>query len=790
MIIESNDPSKALKKAVEEGLLPEEMEEEISQLAEEIEKEKQRRQEALDIFAASLERKKDEAVLARQNTEQRWLSDLRQFNGIPLDSAPNKEYGTTEAEYRRTRDNITRPRVVSMAARLGDMLFPTNDRNWDLEASPKPSAPMWVKEEVAREVLAMKQAKADESGQYEQPTKAELQQALKEKVERSAASMRQCIDDQLQESSYADEGRRSIFDACLYGTGILKGPFIESVPKMEFDENGIHIAYMDELKPRVKWVDVWNFYPQPCRSFKECEHTFELHFMPRTSLQKLSRQPGFEAEAINRILGKEPVLGSLNTSAVNNRIRVDSSMENIANKYPVWEYHGPMPKESLMAFMSMLRDKESLDDDAWKECCELIEDDNLNEVMCEVWFCMGTVIKAIHKPIQHECPMYHVFNLEKNPDDWAGFGVAYRLRDDQQAADMTYHAVMLNTLMSAGPQVGVVKRLLEPMGPGQKSYDLSCTKPKVWAMNDEASDIKQALSVFNIPNVTQYILPVYERIKQNADEHIMSPPVVSGEESRPNMGASGMAMMMNAANVIMRMFAKNFDGDVTMPLIKGFYIWNMVFSDDRSIKGDYDVIPKGASHLLVKDIQAQHLQFLTAALAGNPETAIYIKWGNLVRKNVSLLNFHPDELVHSEEEVDKIRLAMAENQQPDPDMLKAQAQLQHAAARQQEAQSRLGIAERQAAATETRNELNYEAQMADLEFKREIAMLNAKVKEQELMIEMAKLDQGERLKMMELLERRERVAEIEANKKWRTAFEGRLKAQAIENQRRKDVPSE
>jgi hypothetical protein len=611
-----------------------------------------------------------------------------------------------------------------------------------------------------------------------------LLQGLREHTERACKNMRMTIDDQLQESCYADEGRMAILDACLYGTGVIKGPFVESVPKMEYGEDGVHISYVEELKPRVKYTDLWNFYPQPCRAFTEAEHCFELHLIHRSGFQKLAKQPGFDPKAINELLKGEPSLGSLTSGIINNRVRVDSTGTlNVKGRYPLWEYHGPLPKEALIAFMHNLKSQELVDDAEFCACIEAVEDDELNEVQCEVWFCMGKVLKAVLKPVQEEYRMYHVFNLEKNPDDWAGFGVAYRLRDDQQAIDMTYHAAMLNTLMSSGPQIGVVKSMLEPMGPGQKAYDLRCVKPKVWAMNSEATDIKQALSVFTIPNVTQHILPVYERIKQNADEHIMSPPVVSGEESRPGLVASGMAMQMNAANVIMRMFAKGFDAEVTLPLLRAFYLWNMEYSDDISIKGDYDIIPKGSSHLLVKDIQAQHLQFLTTILGSNQETAVYIKWGNLVRKNVGLLDFHPDELVHTDEEVEVIRQRMAENQPPDPDMLKAEAQIQHAQARQQEAQSRLEVAGRQAQAVETKNELNYEAQMADLEFKREIAVLNAQMKEQELLIAMAKMEQSERMKMMELMERRSRFAESEENKKWRTAYEGRLKAQAIENQK-------
>lgn len=777
------DPVRAALDAAQAlDVLPPELADELAAAEEAERAAEEARLALLTTLGQRLEGLKEEAVGARSDIEKRWLDDLRQFYGESLlaPQSPTKEHTGTEPEYRRARDNITRPRVIATAARLGDMLFPTNDRNWDLGASPNPSVPPALRQLAQQQAEAAAAREAEETGQPPPPlTERQLASAIRAVVGERAERMRTVIDDQLQESAYADEGRDAIMDACLYGTAVLKGPFVKACQHQQYDElaGGYRVTYTEELVPRCRHVDLWNFYPQPCRDFEEAEHAFELHLLPPKQVRLLAKQPGFDPAAVNRLLGMAPNCGALAAGFFADRGRVRGSRPvNLAGRYPVWEYHGPVPRDMVQAFAEHLLAQGAVAPEQAQELLAEIDDDHLHEIECEVWFSLGVVLKCVMHPLRDDQPsIYKVFNLEPNPDEWAGFGIPYIMRDDQIGLDMVWHAIMLNSLMSSGPQLGVRKGALAPMAPGQGGYDLSCDKPKVWALNDEVADIRQALSVFTIPNVVGDLLPVYQQIKANADEHTMAPPVTQGEETQAARGtASGLAMLMNAASIITRRFAKLWDARVTTPLVSGFYRWNMEFNPDPDIKGDYTVIPKGASHLLVRDLQAQHLQYLTATLGSNENTALYIKWGKVARLNVELLNFHADDLIYSEDEAATIRALLRQQatEQPDPRMLKAQADIEHAQARRDEAAARVQIAERAQQASEEARLLSHEEALLGLEFRREEALYR-------LMLQLAQMEAGERERMLALVTAREREQARDARERYRTGVDARLKAEHL-----------
>jgi hypothetical protein len=68
----------------------------------------------------------------RQLTELKWLRNLRQYLGIydpEIESqlAPNRS---------RAYPRITRVKCISVLSRLMNLMFPGNERNWELTASP------------------------------------------------------------------------------------------------------------------------------------------------------------------------------------------------------------------------------------------------------------------------------------------------------------------------------------------------------------------------------------------------------------------------------------------------------------------------------------------------------------------------------------------------------------------------------------------------------------------------------------------------------------------------------
>lgn len=714
----------------------------------------QRRVGALDEIGMVLDKLKDEAVRWRAEFEMEWSHDYAQYNASSRALAPTKREGgspnvTPEAEYRQTSDNITRSKVIITSARLGDMLFPTNEANWALDITPKPDIPDEMVPPPPPTVTT------DEQGQQvEQPVEHTPETLLEGKraiARKKMISMSDTIKDQFLESHYDEAGRACISDACLYGTGVLFGPSLKVKRRHTYNGRGANYRpqMVQAAKPSVEYVDLWSFFPQPARSIDECEHAFRLHILPKRGLRQLIRQPGFDSRQISRLLSLQPSHGALVTAAIERgAIRPDAQVV-LTDRYSVWQYRGPMPTDAFQAFVTGLVMQGDIEEEDYVAVLKMLEADNLAEIDCEVWFSQGVVIKMALSTLEQGELGYYVFNYEKNPQSLFGRGVAFLCRDDQHATNQLWHAMMLNSMMSAGPQIGVKKDALVAQPGDGRTNTLSADKPRVWALSNEVKDIKEALSVFVIPNVTDKIMSMYDRAKANADEHTMTPLIAQGEPTNAVPTSSGMAMLMNAANVVMRRLAKAYDDEITVPLVTAFYDWNMVNSDDDSIRGDYCVVPRGASHLLIKDVMAQHLQLATQLFSTNPVLAPYMKAHVFATKNMEMLDFSPEEMLYTEEQV--AEQARQRGEQPDPETIKAQAAQATAEAAKARAEAEMKMLEIRARIDEAQMRLTHEARMADIQGRERIQSMQLQVSQNQLLHKMAELESSERIEMQRII---------------------------------------
>jgi hypothetical protein len=186
-----------------------------------------------------------------------------------------------------------------------------------------------------------------------------------------------------------------------------------------------------------------------------------------------------------------------------------------------------------------------------------------------------------------------------------------------------------------------------------------------------------------------------------------------------------MQMLMNSANVVLRRLVKQFDDMITKPHIRRYYDYNMMYSEDEEIKGDFSVDARGSSALLIRDIQNQSFLNLLAA-AANPVFGVYLDPQKLFEKALQAQHIDPKDVFKADDELEKIKEQQAKaaaNPQEAPSdpriqaaQIRAQADMQKAQAQNQadaaEIQMRQGLAQQEG-----------ELRMAELQMTREIEML-------------------------------------------------------------------
>lgn len=616
---------------------------------EQAQEEVERRQFILAHLGQTMEGYKRTAINYKTHVETRMLMDESQYWGsVGIRDAKSDATKDAALEHNQTpTDNKTRSKTRIAAARIGDMLFPTNSPNWAMRPTPNPEV---GEDQLA---LAVQEALAEQQqqGAPDQPVSPPDEDQLKYEIAtRACTRMSRRIQDVLAESGYPKLGRQAIMDACKLGTGIIKGPCVTGTVKRRYKpslgENGERVDVLEvttDKQPRVRRVSPWNFFPLPARCIEECEAVLEMHLPTATNLRQMVVSHGFDPEVTKDLLEKGPVRGEVDEILSQRANITGDNSTDYKDNWAVWEYNGPIEAEELWAW-GLLDEPDA---------------DILQSLYGEVWFCDGKILRMNLSMLEADSALpYHVFNYEEDETSIFGFGIPFIMRDDQYVIDMTWDAMIYNAAVSAGPQIAITKGLLTP---ADGSYNVR--GPKTWYNQDEDMDIRKVIQTMVIPSTIEHNMPLYEAAKANADENT-NLPLMLGDSlgSTSALPASGIAMILNQQNIVQRQAAHLWDDNVTSRLIPRMYDWFMQHDPDPSIKGDFEVEVRGASYLLVKDSQAQHAQLLIQLAAQDPSLAGMLNIEELYRVYLGFMDIPVDRLIKSSEQIKREQAG----QQPSP----------------------------------------------------------------------------------------------------------------------------
>lgn len=601
-----------------------------------------------------------EAELLRREAEERWLRDLRQYRG-KYDPAEEEKMRGSKAFLRKTR-----VKVESVDARLMDLLFPANrERNYSISATPEPSIPKPLKDRLVRMLT--------EANNGEAPDRDTLKRAIKASAEAAAAKMSTRIDDQLAEARYRDVARKVLHSGNLYGTGILKGPLVERRERVSYvwsDESGKFVQQSNSFAaPFVAHVPVWRWYPDmTVTELDSARYVWEHHRLSRADLADLACRKTFESARIVDYINAYPD-GKIDLRAYEQELRSLGDQQRVGTQiktgqYDVYERWGWIEADKLIA-------------------CGCHIDDALRHetYFANVWLLpTGEVIKAVLAPIEGMRWPYHVYYHDKDETSIFGEGLAAIMRGDQAMLNAAVRMLLDNAAVTAGPQFEV----FVPAFPAQAN--LTDIYPlKVWPRT--GGDFQYpAVRQLNFTSHMPELIQVMQLFDTNADEVTAIPKFTYGDN--PTKGAAGtmggLSMLLAQANIALKDLVIAWDEGITKPFVRGLYHWNMRFSSDDTIKGDYDVVARGATSLVAKEVRGQALsQFATTA---QPEQRMYIKWQQLTSQQADALDL--SDVVMNEEEARQAANDPAQLQQQQMQQQAQQLQLALGQAKLAEATAR------------------------------------------------------------------------------------------------------
>ena len=582
------------------------------------------------------------ASTARETEEKRWVQAYRNYRGL---YGPDVQFTSTEKS--RVFVKVTKTKVLAAYGQIVDVLFGNSKFPITVDPTTLPEGVAdsvffesnddmrKAKEEFGAEDMQLKPGEtvidlqerlassksklapvADilEEGNGSTATEITIHPAMI-----SAKKMEKKIHDQLEESNANKQLRVAAFECALFGTGVMKGPFAvdKEYPKYEEGE------YKPNIKtvPQTSSVSIWNFYPDPDASnMDEAEYVIERHKMSRTQIRALKRRPFFRKNAIDTAVN----MGESYTKEWWEQAMEDDSNEAKAERYEVLEFWGNVDVEVL----------EGHDVDIPKE----LED--LDQVSVNIWVCNGQVLRLVMNPFTPTLIPYYAVPYEVSPYSLFGVGIAENMDDTQTLMNGFMRMAVDNAALSGNMIIEVDETNLTP---GQ---DLSVYPGKVFRRQGGAPG--QAIFGTKFPNVSNENMQMFDKARVLSDESTGFPSFAHGQTGVSGVGrtASGISMLMSAANGSIRNVVKNVDDYLLGPLAKAFFNFNMQFDYDEDIKGDLDVKARGTESLMANEVRSQRLmQFLQ--VVQNPVLAPFAKMDYIIREIAKSMELDPDKLVNS-----------------------------------------------------------------------------------------------------------------------------------------------
>lgn len=483
---------------------------------------------------------------------------------------------------------------------------------WIIQPTPRPDISQSAKDEILTNIR-----QGLEMGMFNNDPRLMVEMIRQQKVvafeketeaaQRAADAMLLLLADQCVEGGF----NRALTDFLQYFTiypfAVFAGPFITRAPRLVWGKTKPRIQ--TEVFPTFRAISPFDFAWSPdSPDTQRGTCVFTRTLWTRRELLDAVKLPGYLHDNVLKVL--KDADSNINFPLQWLSHAPDSSQRNLSlwasNVAPieVLTHYGLFSGRELNQYnFSGLEDTEYYN--------------------CQIAMCAGRVIqvKVYSDPRLYTRPIYTASFYKTGGDRIAGDGIAQRLRDVERAYIACLMFLMRNAANAREPYCEAdIRRLSKYMG----ENDLGKPTPGTMYLVD--SDIggskEPALRFTTIPaNMAAYV-QLMEYFMSLADKVTNIPAALHGEAvgSGAMRTFRGMSLLQGNATKALEASTDNISDGVFKPLGTLLYNINMLYAQDPDVKGDSQIITKGAEGLLQKEMEKQSameiLQVLGTAAPG------------------------------------------------------------------------------------------------------------------------------------------------------------------------------
>ena len=509
--------------------------------------------------------------------------------------------------------NLTTLKADIANAFLNDALTSSGnvDLPWIIQPTPRPDISTSAKEKILMMTRTALTAGVY-NGQPQMMIDSIRQMKLmayeeeKEEAKRAADAMMSLLADQCIEGGFFRALTDFIHYFCLYPYAVFAGPFITRAPRLTWGKNKPRIA--TEVFPTFRAISPFDFcYSPDSPDTQRGTCIFTRTLWTRRELLDAMTLPGYIKANVLDVLEK-----------------ADATAD-----FPLhWLSHSPdSASRSMALWASNSQPLEVLTHYGLYSGRELGEYhftglEATEYYNAQIAMINGKIIqcKVFSDPSMQTRPVYTASFYRTGGDRIAGDGIAQRLRNVERAYIACLQYLMRNTSFASAPICEAdYTRMEENLGEGELGRIIPGT---MYLVNQTMANREPALRFTSIPANTAPFLQLMEYFSQLADKVTNIPAAMHGEAvgSGAMRTFRGMSMLQGNATKALNAATDNIADGVFKPLGALLYNTNMLYSPDPDVKGDSQIVTKGAEGLLQKEMEKQSameiLQVLGAAASG------------------------------------------------------------------------------------------------------------------------------------------------------------------------------
>jgi hypothetical protein len=554
---------------------------------------------------------------SRQVIEQDELANERRFNGEydPEQLAAIKEAGLPEDTLR-----MTYHKCRDCESWMLDTIDPHGDRTWDVEPDGVIEIPPEIKGQlIQQKQIEMLQAVMRQAQAQNQPLDAnqvveiirssepEIEQIVLEEAkgvaEERCTNMERLIMSQLHEGGWDDAYKACVTDFSRRKAAFMKGPLPKTIKALKWDDKTQKYKATTKVVPGYWRISPFDAYPSPTALHPNDGSFIELEHHNPDDLARLKGRPGYDSEAIDKILSRFPN-GRKETTVIDTERKwlenedISGTQENVPGGKIDGLYFWGDVQGKILREWGMKESDVPEENDYYPICARMVDD---------------VIFQARLNPDPLGRIPYDSASFVKTNDSIWGESPADLMKGIENLTRSTIRNMMANVAISSGPVWEIDESRLAPGDDG----DIYPNK-KLMSTNKRMIE-GPALRMYQAKLNAAELLMIFDKFKKEADDQVV--PAFANAAGGGERTTSALNMRMTAAGRNMNMAVDNFDAGIIIPKMKKQFDWNMLNVNDPSIKGTTRVVSRSTKSQSAREqLATRQIEFIDR-ISRNPTLA-------------------------------------------------------------------------------------------------------------------------------------------------------------------------